>query len=187
MLFRMSAYVRVGISAVLILLAGSFSVAAAAEHGDGSSEAVAPAAAGASIKVFSCTSMWKDQVKTFQNFVQTSSPTFQQLPGAHVIVSTPANVCIKVLFTAETSCSGPSTADYCYVRALLDGRVLDPNGAGFQALDSEDGTASGHAFEWIGYAAVAGNHTISLEAKTYRSTTTFELDDFTIDVQVLNK
>lgn len=185
MLCSISACVRSGLSAALILFAGFFSVAAA--HNDGSPDTVAPATVGNAINVFTCASVIKNQVKTFDNFVHTSSTTFQQLPGAQVVVSTPANVCIKVLFTAETSCSGPSTADYCYVQAMLDGRVLDPNGAGFQALDSEDGTASGHSFEWIGYAAVAGNHTISLQARTYKATTYFELDDFTIDVQVLGR
>ena len=76
---------------------------------------------------------------------------FQQLPGAdtQVVVPDGQTRCVKVLLTAETACEITDAADFCYVRALVDGVPMDPNGAGFQTMVSEDGTAESGAYEWI--------------------------------------
>ena len=90
-------------------------------------------------------------VKTESSPSITNSVNWVPLRGAatQVVVPDGQSRCIKVLLTAETACEVTNAPDFCYVRALVDGVPMDPNGAGFQTMDSEDGTASAHAYEWI--------------------------------------
>ena len=55
---------------------------------------------------------------------------------------------------------------------------MDPNGAGFQAMDSEDGTASAHALEWVERLG-EGAHIIRIEQRVGNAATTFVKDDWT--------
>ncbi len=82
-------------------------------------------------------------VKTESSPSGTSSVPLAPLPGANaqIVVPDGQSRCVKVLLTAETACEETNAADFCYVRALVDGVPMDPNGANFQAMDSEDGTA----------------------------------------------
>ena len=107
------------------------------------------------------------------------------LPGAatQVVVPDGQSRCIKVLLTAETACGITNAPDLCYVRALVDGVPMDPNGAGFQAMDSEDSTASAHAYEWIKRVG-EGAHIIRIEQRVRNAATTFYKDDWTFDVSV---
>jgi hypothetical protein len=60
---------------------------------------------------------------------------------------------------------------------------MDPDGGGFQALDSEDATASAHAYEWIKRVG-PGVHNITIERRVGNANTVFRLDDYTSDLQV---
>lgn len=124
-------------------------------------------------------------VKTESSPSTTKSVNFVPLPGANtqIVVPDGQSRCVKVLLTAETACRKTGAADFCYVRALADGVPMDPNGAGFQAMDSEDGTASAHAFEWIERLG-EGPHIIRIEQRVGNAATTFYKDDWTFDVSV---
>jgi hypothetical protein len=124
-------------------------------------------------------------VKTDATPTATSSVPFQQLPGAVTQFGVPdgQSRCVKVLLTAETACQSDLAADFCYVRALVDGVPMDPNGGGFQAMDSEDGTASAHAYEWIKRVG-EGPHTVRIERRVGNAATTFWTDDWTFDTSL---
>jgi hypothetical protein len=124
-------------------------------------------------------------VKTDASPTTTSSVAFQQLAGAATQIGVPdgQSRCVKVLLTAETACQSDLPDDFCYVRALVDGVPMDPNGANFQAMDSEDGTASAHAYEWIKRVG-EGAHTVRIERRVGNAATTFWTDDWTFDVSL---
>lgn len=119
--------------------------------------------------------------------VTTNSVAWAPSPALTTSFQLPAggDRCVKVLLTAETSCTGLAGApnDYCYVQALLDGVPMDPNGLNFQAIDSEDASGDGHAFEWVGKAG-PGNHVVTLERRVDNAATVFTTDDLTFDVQL---
>jgi hypothetical protein len=110
---------------------------------------------------------------------------FQPLPGASTVVNVPDGTsrCIKVLFTAETACGLSAAADFCYVQATINGAPMNPNGTGFMAADSEDGTASAHAYEWIKRVG-PGNYVIAIQRRVLNAATLFYTDDWTMDVQI---
>ena len=60
---------------------------------------------------------------------------------------------------------------------------MDPDGAGFQAIDSEDGTASAHAYEWIKRVG-DGPHIVRIERRVGNAATSFWADDWTFDVSL---
>ena len=115
----------------------------------------------------------------------TSSPTFVNLPGTAFPFAVPQNAsrCIKVVFTAETSCTGSNANDYCYVQALIDGVPMDPDGQGVQAIDSEDSTASGHGYEWVQRVG-PGNHVLEIEQRVGNNNTVLRVDDWTQDITI---
>jgi hypothetical protein len=129
-----------------------------------------------------------------QNFVRTqNAPTitnnvnFQTVPGTQIPVNVPGGTtrCVKILFTGESACGLSQAPDLCYIRAMDGNTELDPQGGGFQTFDSEDGSASAHAYEWVGRLE-AGNHLIRLETRVGSALTNFWLDDWTYDVTVAN-
>ena len=124
-------------------------------------------------------------VKTETSPSITSAVNWAPLTGAatQVVVPDGQSRCIKVLLTAETACEITGVPDLCYVRALVDGVPMDPNGAGFQAIDSEDGSASAHAYEWIKRVG-DGPHTVRIERRVGNAATTFWTDDWTFDVSL---
>src|SRR5215213_7487971 len=70
-----------------------------------------------------------------------NSTVFVNLVNVNIAVPAGTTRCIKVVFTGEATCSGPSTvSDRCFIRALDNATELNPQGAGFQTLLSEDST-----------------------------------------------
>ena len=67
--------------------------------------------------------------------------------------------------------------------ATIDGAPMNPIGGGFEALDSEDGTASAHAYEWIKRVG-EGLHTVRIERSVGNATTRFWTDDWTFDTSL---
>ena len=93
------------------------------------------------------------------------------------------NRCVKLLFTAETACGPTGGPDFCYVEAIVDGVPMNPDGAGFQALDSEHRTAGARAYEWVKRVG-PGPHTIGIRWRVLAAGTQFYVDDSTFDVQL---
>jgi hypothetical protein len=137
---------------------------------------------------YDCGAVVDNLVKTQNQPVETSVPALPgvAVPGAQFQIAVPPNQqrCLKLLFTAESSCTGYAGDDFCYVRALVDGQPMDPDGQQFQALDSEDATASAHAYEWIGHVG-PGVHNITILRRVGNPNTVFRLDDYTSDLEVL--
>jgi hypothetical protein len=138
------------------------------------------------VHTYDCGQVVDNLVKTQNSPVVTNSPNYIPVPGSQFQVNVPPEQqrCLKLLFTAESSCTGYPGDDYCYVRALVDGVPMDPDGANFQALDSEDATASAHAYEWIKHVG-PGMHNITIERRVGNPNTDFRLDDYTSDLEVL--
>ena len=135
---------------------------------------------------YDCGAVVDNQVKTQNQPVHTSSVPNVSIPGAQFQITVPPNEqrCLKLLFTAESSCTGYPGDDFCYVRALVDNVPMDPDGQAFQALDSEDATASAHAYEWIKHVG-PGVHNITILRRVGNANTDFRLDDYTSDLEVL--
>jgi hypothetical protein len=144
-----------------------------------------PQAPGPNVVTTACGANESSIVKTDASPTTENSVAFQQLPGAvtQIVVPQGKSRCVKVLLTAETACQGPLAADSCYVQALIDGAPMNPNGAGFQTLDSEDGTASAHAYEWVKRVG-EGQHIVRIERRVGNAATTFWTDDWTFDTSV---
>jgi len=135
-------------------------------------------------KTTNCAGLVDSTVITQNDPMVTNEVGSHRLPGAvkQFTVQPGQSRCIKLLFTAETAC-GPSAApDFCYVRALIDGLPMDPDGTQFQAIDSEDGSASAHAYEWVKRVG-PGNHVVELQRRVLAPATQFYIDDWTFDVQ----
>jgi len=139
-----------------------------------------PQAPGPNVQTVTCGPNQSSIVKTDASPTTENAVAFQPLPGAATQVVVPDNQsrCVKVLFTAETACQGELASDFCYIRALVDGVPMDPNGAGFEAMDSEDGTASAHAYEWVKRVG-EGPHIVRIERRVGNGATTFWGDEVT--------
>jgi hypothetical protein len=116
----------------------------------------------------------------------TTSTAFVLIPGATTSFVVGNFACIKVLFTAETACRNAvatsTTADYCVIRATINGAEMNPAAGGSQVIDSESDTPQGHAFEWIDTVG-EGNNIIRIERRVLNSATRFQVDDWTLEVQ----
>jgi hypothetical protein len=132
-----------------------------------------------------CGALTEDIVKTQNHPVMTNAMGFILVPGAPTVINVPdgQSRCLKLLFTAEAACGPSAAADFCYVQALVDGAPMDPDGAGFQSLVSEDGSANAHAYEWVKRVG-DGNHVVTIERRVGNAATDFYLDDYTIDLEV---
>ena len=144
-----------------------------------------PQPAGPSVITTACGPNQTSIVKTEDSPTATSSVNRVTLPGATTQITVPDGQtrCVKVLFTAESACQGPNPDDFCYVAATIDGAPMNPVGGGFQALDSEDGTASAHAYEWV-KRVPAGVYTVEIDRRVLVAGTPFYTDDWTMDVSV---
>jgi len=132
-----------------------------------------------------CGASLASKVITSNSPSTTNATGFQTLPGATArILDLPAGRCIKVLFTAETACGPSANPDFCYVRAIVNGAPMDPNGMSVQAIDSSDASASAHAYEWV-KKLPAGTYTIEIQGRVRNGLTQFYADDWTMDVQTL--
>jgi hypothetical protein len=144
-----------------------------------------PQAGQPNVVTHTCGALTTNPVKTNNVPDTTNFTNFQQLPGASTTINVPGGQqrCVKVLFTAETACGLSAAADYCYIEATIDGVPMDPQGNGFQAMDSEDPTASAHAYEWVDHVG-PGNHLVQIQRRVGAPTTDFYTDDWTFDVEV---
>jgi hypothetical protein len=140
------------------------------------------------LNVTSCGPAISSLVRTENAPSVTSSVAFVVVPNAVTGFTVPAGAtrCVKVLFTAKAACRGPTAVtDFCFIRALLDGVEMLPQGAGIQTFISEDATENAHAYMWVRRVG-AGNHVVRIERRVGNAATGFLLDDWTFDVQIYN-
>lgn len=165
----------------LVLLAGTVSVAGAQVINDDHDRG--PLAG--QVLDHPCGPEQQNIVRTQSAVGSTNSVVPVAMPATIMNINVPANQsrCVKVLFTAETSCTGFGGADYCRVQATLDGAPMNPNGAGFMTIDSEDATGDGHAFNWVKRIG-PGQHTLQITQEVDNAATTFTHDDWTMDVSI---
>jgi hypothetical protein len=132
-----------------------------------------------------CGPLQSSSVTTHNGPRTTNVTGFQALPGAAGRFTVPAGQqrCVKLLFTAESACGPTAGPDFCYVQAVIDGVPMNPNGTGFQALESEDATAGARAYEWVKRVG-PGPHTIAVQWRVLAAGTQFYVDDSTFDVQL---
>ena len=137
------------------------------------------------LKTLACGPLTDSIIKTQNAPSTTNAVNFVQLPGAitPIVVPDGQTRCVKVLLTAETACGPSAQADFCYIRALDGTAPLDPNGGGFQAIASEDGSAEAAAYMWVGQLG-EGVHNIRIERRVGNAATTSTYDDWTFDVEV---
>jgi hypothetical protein len=153
---------------------------------DGGGAAEQPAAAAQrALTPINCGRPGGSQIRTETTGRETDSTSFATVPGAEITFRVPAGVtrCLRVIFTGEAGCAGNNGPDFCYVRALVNGAAMHPNGSGEQVFASDDTTAESHAYEWIRRVG-PGTHNIVIQGRVADSDTTFFLDDWTLDVQV---
>ena len=178
---RRKALIGIGGAAATLAATAGIALGQIANPPDGG-PAQAP---GPNVVTVACGPNQTSIVKTDASPTATSAVAFQQLAGAvtQIVVPDGQSRCVKVLLTAETACQSDLPDDFCYVRALIDGVPMDPNGANFQALDSEDGTASAHAYEWVKRVG-DGPHIVRIERRVGNAATAFWADDWTFDVSL---
>ena len=115
---------------------------------------------------------------------------YVSIPNANASVTIPANQsdCVKATYTVEAAALGPDAADFCYVRALLNGVAMDPRG-GDQVLASEDPTAEAAGYVWIARRTAGLVNTVFTVVIQWRGEdgdTSCWRDDSTLVVERLN-
>lgn len=140
-------------------------------------------------ETFFCNYSDETRMVTKNTPTTTTSTSFAPLPGAQASMYFYGDNCVRITFTAETACSQTSAEDFCYVRALDNGEVMDPAGGGHQAIDSESGPAKGHAFQWVSFIGTGEgeeSHTFTIEWKVRNKPTQFFMDDWMLTVERLS-
>jgi hypothetical protein len=175
------------LSAATFVFAAALSVGvASAASPDGSGAAPQAQSAAPQVSVVSnCGTQFFSQVATQNTAVFTSNTTFATLKTFAFNVPAGAARCIKVLFTAEAACAGTAAIDFCYVRAVINGVEMFPQGQGFQTLQSEDGSAAGHAYEWF-HRVGPGAYTVAIQVRVGNAASDLFIDDWTADFQLTN-
>ena len=174
----------------LVSLAALVAAPAFAQTGrpDGSPPPAYRALQAETVARFTCGPLEYSKLVTDRQERTTTSRTFTTVPNASVAITrVPAGQtrCVKVVFSAETACSATAAGDYCYVRALDNAAVMQPDGGGFHAFDSDHATAQSHSFEWVRLVG-PGDHIFRIQWRVRDNPTSFFIDEFTMDVQVYN-
>lgn len=130
-------------------------------------------------------------VKTDDGFTSVNpGAAFVNIPNANAAVVVPASQsdCIKATYTTEAAASGPDSADFCYVRALVNGVAMNPT-SGDRVLISEDGSAQAAGYEWIRRVTAGSANTafnVVIQWRGEDADTTCWRDDSTLVVERLN-
>jgi len=169
------------LAAGLVLAGGGVAVAQNVIGTDGGP----PGAQPGGLTVTQCGQEALNVVRTQNAPAVTSAVAPVVIPGTAFPFAVPDNAsrCVKVLLTAETSCTDSNANDYCYLQAEIDGQPMNPDGLGFMAIDSEDSTASAHAYEWVGRVG-QGNHLLTITQRVGNNNTILRLDDWTQDITI---
>ena len=137
--------------------------------------------------VHQCGDTVRSTVKTWGEFF-SHNVQFAQVPGAYAVVNVPVgqSQCIKATFSAIANCAGTGN---CYIRAR-DGRGpdnavnMDPPTEVFAAITGNPSAANAlHSFEWV-IRAGPGQHIIAIQSRVNAATTNFNINAWTLDVEV---
>lgn len=138
-----------------------------------------------------CGGVLNSVVKTDNGATQViPGAAFVNIPNASAAVTIPANTsdCIKVTYSTEAAAFGPDAADFCYVRALVNGVVMHPQDS-FQVLNSEDTSAEAATYVWIMRRSAGFFNTpqnVVIQWRGEDGDTTCFRDDSTLVVERLN-
>lgn len=105
--------------------------------------------------------------------------SFENLPGGKLTFFSRQAECVLVTFSGETMCRG-----HCRIRALLDGRLMDPEPERF---DAESTTPRAHSMQFFGVTN-PGTHTVLIQWRIEPGDTPgsvetfFDIDDTTLTV-----
>ena len=118
--------------------------------------------------------------------VSSNTTSYTDLTGANETITVPTGETARLYawFTAESTCTGPTTGN-CIVRIVVDGNELNPaSGTDFSFDDSEDGDGSeSHAIVRVSETLTAGAHIVKVQGRTTNAATTMRLDDWAFVVQ----
>jgi hypothetical protein len=172
----------IALAAATFLASTSLAIAQIAPNPDGSP----PGNQESHLTQVNCGPTTQKIVRTQNAPAIINAVNFAVVPGTvlQVVVPDGQSRCVDIEFTGESACGLSNAQDLCYIRAMDGANELDPQGGGFQAFDSEDGSASAHAYEWVGRLG-EGVHNIRLERRVGNANTDFWLDDWTYDVEVM--
>ena len=148
---------------------------------------LAASAAQAASTTETCGPVVSSVVKTETEITNNGNTFFTQVPGATVGVSVAVGTsrCIKVRFTAATKCTSFSfPGGVCFVRPLISNVPFfpaTPGGTPFNGGASFRETAN--AFQWVRRVG-PGNYTIVLQSRVNDPSIDFQIDDWTLEVEV---
>ena len=158
---------------------------------DGGQEEASSEVLPQAVLSIACGSVLNSEVKTDDApALVAPGAAYVSIPNANASVTIPANQsdCVKATYTVEAAALGPDAADFCYVRALLNGVAMDPRG-GDQVLASEDPTAEAAGYVWIARrtaGAVNTLFTVVIQWRGEDADTSCWRDDSTLVVERLN-
>ena len=136
-----------------------------------------------------CGTPIESRIITASDPFQTTSKTFVRLHGAALTVVVPVGQqrCIKVRFTGGVTCKAASGNQSCFIRALLAGNEMNPQGVGKQGLGGALLQPTGLGYQWVKRIG-EGQHVIQIQVRSVNvpETVTLGVDDWTMDVEVLN-
>jgi hypothetical protein len=118
------------------------------------------------------------------------STAFQNLPGARLTITVPANQVqlVQAEFSADTTCQGAFPENFCRVQILADGTEMSPVAAGdfaFDGVGNADDFYEAHAMQ-RSILLGPGTHVIQLQASVTLSGMAFYLDDWSLTVTQYN-
>jgi hypothetical protein len=131
-----------------------------------------------------CGAVIRSVTKVEDVTVLSASTVYVPVGGARTVITVPAGAqrCIKVLFTGVSTCGLSSSSDFCLIRAVDNGFVMEPQ-IGASEFNSEDGTGSSHALAWVRRVG-PGTHTVVIQKRVISAGTIFNLLGWTMDVVV---
>jgi hypothetical protein len=132
-----------------------------------------------------CAAPIRSMVKTDTGGLKTSATNFVNVPGAAATVTVPAgkSYCVKVRFSVQMRCFGSAGNDECFIRVVSGGGVVfDPS---IEVSFSTTQSVGVRSFEWVKELG-PGSHAVRVQAVVQDAATQFDLQMWTLNVEVTN-
>lgn len=118
------------------------------------------------------------------------STSFQDLPGARVTITVPANQVqlVQAEFGGDSTCQGSFAENFCRVQILADGAEMSPVAAGdfaFDGVGTADDFYEAHAMQ-RSILLGPGTHTIKVQASVTLTGMSFFVDDWSLTITQYN-
>jgi hypothetical protein len=143
----------------------------------------------AEITNINCGAPIQSSVITGNELFETTSKSFVRIRGAVLSVTVPSGQtrCVKVRFTGGVTCKGNNGNEVCFIRALAAGQEMRPAAGGNQGLSGRLLRATGLGYQWVTRLG-EGQHVIHIQVRALDlpETVTLGINDWTMDVEVLN-